>query len=146
MVSATCQGLLYIPSSICKCNAQGIYHTHVYVLGTAEYHVPIHIPKYISVNSIMANVDRKILVRHVKFKKITLVRHRKNGKSTQRFNECRRGSTATVTPKMKLFMAVVNNLQPLIIVIKSSILDTAEILDPPLVGLHFSSRAILFVE
>ena len=48
----------------------------------------------------------------------------------------RRGSTTPTTSKMKLFMTIINSLQPLIIVIKSSILDIAEVLDQPLACQH----------
>ena len=51
----------------------------------------------------------------------------------------RGGSTAPTTSKMKLFMTIINSLQPLVIVIKSSILDIAEVLDPPMACQHYSS-------
>ena len=66
--------------------------------------------------------------------------------NNQLFNECRAGSMAPTTSKMKLFMTITNSLQPLIFVIKSSILDIAVVLDPSLACLHYSSRKELLVE
>ena len=45
------------------------------------------------------------------------------------FHKYSSGSINPVTSKMKLFLATVASLQPLVIVIKSSILDIAEVLD-----------------
>ena len=44
----------------------------------------------------------------------------------------RGGSRAAVTSKMELFVIIVNGFQPLTIITKSSILDVAAALDPPL--------------
>ena len=44
----------------------------------------------------------------------------------------RGGSRAAATSKMELFAIIVNGWKPLTIIAKSSILDVAAILDPPL--------------
>ena len=44
----------------------------------------------------------------------------------------RGGSRAAATSKMELFVIIVNGFQPLTIITKSSILDVAVVLDPPL--------------
>ena len=44
----------------------------------------------------------------------------------------RGGSRAAATSKMERFVIIVNGFQPLTIITKRSILDTAEALDPPL--------------
>ena len=44
----------------------------------------------------------------------------------------RGGSRTTATSKMEQFVIIVNGFQPLTIITKSSILDVAEVLDPPL--------------
>ena len=47
-------------------------------------------------------------------------------------NERRGGSRTAATSKMKHFVIVVNGFQPLTSITKSSILDIAAVLDPPL--------------
>ena len=49
----------------------------------------------------------------------------------------RGGSRTASTSKMELFVIIVNGFQPLTIITKSSTLDVAAVLDPPL-GLQFS--------
>ena len=44
----------------------------------------------------------------------------------------RGGSRFAATSKMELFVIIVNGFQPLTIITKSSILDVAAVLDPPL--------------
>ena len=44
----------------------------------------------------------------------------------------RGGSTTAATSKMEYFVIIVNGFQPLTIITKSSILDVAAVLDPPL--------------
>ena len=44
----------------------------------------------------------------------------------------RSGSGAAATSKVELFGIIVNGFQPLTIITKSTILDVAEVLDPPL--------------
>ena len=44
----------------------------------------------------------------------------------------RDGSRAAATSKMVLFVIILNGFQPLTIIIKSSILDVAAVLDPPM--------------
>ena len=48
------------------------------------------------------------------------------------FKETRGGSRTAATYKMELFVIIVNSFQPLTIITKSSILDVAAVLDPPL--------------
>ena len=48
------------------------------------------------------------------------------------FIETRGGSRTAATCKMELFVIIVNSFQPLTIIKKSSILDVAAVLDPPL--------------
>ena len=43
-----------------------------------------------------------------------------------------RGGSRTAASKMELFVIIVDGFQPLTIITKSSILDVAAILDPPL--------------
>ena len=45
---------------------------------------------------------------------------------------CRGGSRTAATSKMELFVIIVNGFKPLTIITKSSILDVAAVLDPPL--------------
>ena len=45
----------------------------------------------------------------------------------------RGGSTTAAISKMELFVIIVNSFQPLTIITKSSILDVAAVLDPPLI-------------
>ena len=47
-------------------------------------------------------------------------------------DKLRGGSRAAVTSKMERFVIIVNGFQPLTIITKSSILDVAAALDPPL--------------
>ena len=47
----------------------------------------------------------------------------------------RGGSRAAATSKVELFVIIVNGFQPLTIIINSSTLDVAAVLDPPLVGI-----------
>ena len=49
-----------------------------------------------------------------------------------------RSRTAS-TPKMELFVIIVNGWKPLTIITKRSILDVAAVLDPPLLLFYFSS-------
>ena len=44
----------------------------------------------------------------------------------------RSGSRTAATSKVELFVMIVNGFQPLIIITKSSTLDVAAVLDPPL--------------
>ena len=44
-------------------------------------------------------------------------------------------SRTAATNKMELFVIIVNGFQPLTIIINSSTLDVAAVLDPPLVGI-----------
>ena len=44
----------------------------------------------------------------------------------------RGGSRTTATSKLELFVIIVNTFQPLTIITKSSTLDVAVVLDPPL--------------
>ena len=46
--------------------------------------------------------------------------------------EARGGSRTAATSKMEHFVIIVNGWKPLIIITKSSILDVAGVLDPPL--------------
>ena len=46
---------------------------------------------------------------------------------------CRGGSRTTATSKMEYFVIIVNGWKPLTIITKSSILNVAAALDPPLV-------------
>ena len=46
---------------------------------------------------------------------------------------CRGGSRTAVTSKVELFVIIVNGRKPLTIITKSSTLDVAAALDPPLV-------------
>ena len=52
----------------------------------------------------------------------------------------RGGSTTAATSKMKLFVIIANGFQPLTIITKSSILDVAAVIDPPL-GIVLSKEA-----
>ena len=45
----------------------------------------------------------------------------------------RGGSRTAAISKMELFVIIVNGFQPLTIITKSSILDVAAVLDPPLI-------------
>ena len=47
-------------------------------------------------------------------------------------NYIRRGSGAAATSKMEYFVIIFNDLKPLTIITKHSILDVAAVLDPPL--------------
>ena len=46
---------------------------------------------------------------------------------------CRGESRTAATSKMELFMIIVNGWKPLTIITKSSTLDVAAVLDPPLI-------------
>ena len=49
-----------------------------------------------------------------------------------------RGESRTAaTPKMEVFVIILNGWKPLTIFTKSSILDVAAVLDTPLVAFHF---------
>ena len=57
--------------------------------------------------------------------------------TSQNFNSPFRGGHMTAaTVKMELFVIIVNCWKPLTIIIKSSILDVASVLDPPLPLIH----------
>ena len=58
------------------------------------------------------------------------------GASTKGF---RGGSRTSATTKVKLFVIIVNGFQALTIIIKSSTLDVAAALDPPLLTYVFLS-------
>ena len=49
----------------------------------------------------------------------------------------RGGSRTAATSKVELFVIIVNGLQPLTIITKSSTLDVAAVLDPPLTSFCF---------
>ena len=50
-----------------------------------------------------------------------------------KYNKARRGGFKTAaTSKMEHFVIIVNGSRPLTIITRSSILDVAEVLDPPL--------------
>ena len=54
----------------------------------------------------------------------------------------RGGSRTAAGSKKELFVIIVNGLKPLTIITKSSILDVAAILDPPLNRFHSRSKRI----
>ena len=49
----------------------------------------------------------------------------------------RGGSRTAATSKVELFLIIVNGFQPLTIITKSSTLDVAALLDPPLPVVYF---------
>ena len=57
----------------------------------------------------------------------------------------RGGSRTAATSKMEHFVIIVNGWKPLTIITKSSILDVAVVLDPPLVITHLLSFIYIFV-
>ena len=56
-----------------------------------------------------------------------------NGNTSLYYNVLRGGSRTAATSKMEHFVIIVNGWKPLTIITKSSILDVAAALDPPLV-------------
>ena len=62
------------------------------------------------------------------------------------FNSVTRGGSRTVaTSKVELFVIIVNGFQPLTIITKSSTLDVAAALDPPLVTVKQISTIIYII-
>ena len=66
--------------------------------------------------------------------------------SSRKKKECifRGGSRTAAISKMELFVIIVNGFQPLTIITKSSILDVAAVLDPPLIfsSVYFVRRKL----
>ena len=52
--------------------------------------------------------------------------------SVRKFIQAKDGSRTAATSKAELFVIIVNGRKPLIIITKSSTLDVAAVLDPPL--------------
>ena len=59
--------------------------------------------------------------------------------------ECRGGSRAAATSKVELFVIIVNGFQPLTIITKSSTLDVAAVLDPPLGNALHPGKRVTFL-
>ena len=68
---------------------------------------------------------------------LTNVWHEKTESSIRRQPSTRSESRTAATSKMEDFVIIVNGFEPLTIIIKSSILDVAAILDPPLSTIRF---------
>ena len=68
-------------------------------------------------------------------------KHLISGKYLRKFykslNVLKCGSRTAATSKMKHFLIIVNSFQSLTVITKSSILDVAAVLDPPLFLVHF---------
>ena len=58
----------------------------------------------------------------------------------------RRGSRTAATSKVELFVILVNEFQPLNIIRKSSTLDVAAVLDPPLKMIPFSGNRYIKID
>ena len=68
---------------------------------------------------------------------IYLINFYVNKSSVILFSLYRGGSRPVATSKMKLFVIIVNDFQPLTIITKCSILDVAAVVDPPLLYISY---------